>query len=213
MSTDNLIDRLAGDLKPVRRRAPVAEAGLLAAVCILELAIFLGLGLARPDLMATLSEPVLWWKFGTLGLLAVIGFGTALRSFSPVASARKGLFLIGLLAAASVATAWGLDTTHPRGAELLARLDPPDGLRCLGYVVGLSLPPLLLLAVLMRRGAATDRAGSATAVGIGSAAWAAWVFVFACPHDDPFYVVVWYALACSVIAIATRVILPHLTRW
>ena len=213
MSTDNLIERLTGDLKPIRRRAPAAEAGLLAVVCIVELAGFLGVGLARPDLMEAARQPVLWWKFGALGLVAIIGFATALRSFSPVASARRGLLVMAILAILTLVIGWGLDTTHPRSADLLVRLDPPDGLRCLGYVLGLSLPPLALLGVLMRRAAATDQRGTATAVGIGSAAWAAWVFVFACPHDDPLYVVFWYALACSGIALATRLILPRLTRW
>lgn len=213
MSTDNLIERLAGDLKPVRPRAPALEAGLLALVCAIELAGFLAIGMARPDLAEAVKQPVLWWKFGALGLLAVLGFSTALRSFSPQGSARAGLMAILVLAVVSLAVGWGFDTTRPQTADLITRLDPSDGLNCLGYVLGLSLPPLVLLGVLMRRAAATDPQRSAAAVGLGSAAWAAWVFVFACPHDDPLYVVFWYALACSAICLATYLILPRLTRW
>lgn len=213
MSTDNLIERLAGDLKPVRPRAPALEAGLLALVCVLELASFLALGMARPDLAEAARQPVLWWKFGALGLLALVGFATALRSFSPQSSARAGLVAMLGLAVISMIVGWGFDTTHRQTADVLTRLNPADGLRCLGYVLGLSLPPLVLLGLLMRRAAATDPQRSAAAVGIGSAGFAAWVFVFACPHDDPLYVVFWYALACSIIAYATYVILPRLTRW
>jgi hypothetical protein len=213
MSTDNLIESLAGDLKPVRPRAPAREAGLLALVCVLELAGFLALGMARPDLAEAARQPVLWWKFGALGLLALAGFATALRSFSPQSSARPGLIAMLAVAVISLVLGWGFDTTHRETGDLLTRLNPADGLRCLGYVLGLSLPPLVLLGVLMRRAAATDPQRSAAAVGLGSAAFAAWVFVFACPHDDPLYVVFWYALACSVIAYATYAILPRLTRW
>jgi Negative regulator of sigma F len=42
-------------------------------------------------------------------------------------------------------------------------------------------------ATLIRRGASTDRAGTALAAGLASAAWGAFVFVFACPSDDPLY--------------------------
>lgn len=210
---DDLIDRLAGDLKPVRPRAPVFEAGLLALVCTVELAAFLAVGMARPDLAEAVRQPVLWWKFGALGLLALLGFATALRSFSPQGSARAGLTAIFALAVAALVMGWGFDTTRPATADLLTRLNPPDGLRCLAYVLGLSLPPLALLGVLMRRAAATDPQRSAAAVGLGSAAWAAWVFVFACPHDDPLYVAFWYALACGAIGLATYLVLPRLTRW
>lgn len=213
MSTDNLIERLAGDLRPVRPRAPAREAGLLAIVCALELAGFLAAGMARPDLTEVLRQPLLWWKFGTFALLAVAAFATALRSFSPQGSARAGLVALLALAIGGLGLGWLLDTTHPSTADLLTRLSPQDGLVCLGYVLGLSLPPLALLGSLMRRAAATDPQGAAAAVGLGSAAWAAWVFLFACRHDDPLYVVVWYGLACSAIGIATSLILPRLTRW
>ena len=63
---------------------------------------------------------------------------------------------------------------------------------CAGKMFGLSLPPLLALGLLMRRGAATDLEGTSWAVGVAAAAWGAFVFVFACPKDDPLYLAVWY---------------------
>jgi hypothetical protein len=65
----------------------------------------------------------------------------------------------------------------------------------------------------MRKGAPTHRAETALAAGIAAAAWAAFVFTFACDHDDPLYVAVWYTLACTLSASIARLVLPLLTRW
>jgi hypothetical protein len=39
------------------------------------------------------------------------------------------------------------------------------------------------------------------------------VFVFACPHDDPLYVAVWYTVGCGLVTLVARLLLPLLTRW
>jgi hypothetical protein len=65
----------------------------------------------------------------------------------------------------------------------------------------------------MRRGAPTDHAGTAFAAGLASATWGAFVFVFACPFDDPLYVAVWYSLSCGAVTLFARLTLPRLTRW
>ena len=96
---------------------------------------------------------------------------------------------------------------------ILQRLDWRDGLDCLKKVVLLSTPVMAVLGVFMRAGAPTHRAGTALASGICAAAWAAFVFTFACPHDDPLYVAVWYTLACALSASVARVLLPIATRW
>jgi hypothetical protein len=77
----------------------------------------------------------------------------------------------------------------------------------------ISIPPATALGVLMRRGAPTDRAGTALAAGLSSAAWGAFVFVFACPSDDPLYIAVWYTIGCSIVTILGRTILMRLSRW
>ena len=75
------------------------------------------------------------------------------------------------------------------------------------------LPAVIGLGLLMRRGAPTDRGGTALAAGLAAAAWGAFVFVFACPFDDPFYVAVWYSLGCGAVTLFARFALPPLTRW
>ena len=55
--------------------------------------------------------------------------------------------------------------------------------------------------------------GTALAAGLSSAAWGAFVFVFACPSDDPLYIAVWYTIGCSIVTILGRTIFMRLSRW
>jgi hypothetical protein len=137
----------------------------------------------------------------------------ALLSLDPVRSPRRGLRCVAALVAAALAAGWLLDAARDQGGTLIGRLDWPDGLQCFGKMVALSVPAVIALGLMMRRGAPTDRGGTALAAGIASAAWGAFVFVFACPFDDPLYVAVWYALGCGAVTLFARLLLPHLTRW
>ena len=76
----------------------------------------------------------------------------------------------------------------PDQAKRLAKLEYPD-FETRPWVTGpaLSIPPAVARGVLVRGGAPTDRAGTALAAGLSSAAWGAFVFVFACPSDAPLH--------------------------
>jgi hypothetical protein len=213
MPNDPLVARLAADLKPVRPRSLRRDATILAMVCAIELALFLGLGMMRPDMPMAVELPSLWWKFTSLGLIALVGGAVALVSFDPLRSPRRGLrWLVGIVAA-SLASGWLLDASSSGPAALVARLDWPDGLQCVTKMVLLSLPAVAGLGVLMRRGAPTDTGGTALAAGVAASAWGAFVFVFACPYDDPLYIAVWYAVGCGLVTLLARLLLPPLTSW
>jgi hypothetical protein len=81
------------------------------------------------------------------------------------------------------------------------------------HIVTLSIPAMVALALLMRRGAPGDNRASALAAGAAGAAWGALVFAFKCPHDDPLYIMVWYAVGGSIVVFAARLVLPLLSRW
>ena len=57
MMSDPLIDHLARDLKPVRRRTAGRDAALLGLLCLIELALFLGMGAMRPDMPVAMEQP------------------------------------------------------------------------------------------------------------------------------------------------------------
>ena len=213
MVDHQLLERLVDDLRPSRRRRPGIEALAILVLCGLELALLLGTGFARPDMTQAMAQGSFWWKLGSLGLLAVGGGVTAILSFDPARSPRRGLR--GLLAILAFSLVGGCFIGAPHGAlmTLLARLDWSEGIVCVAKMVVLSLPPLLGLGLLMRRAAPTEPGGTALAVGITAAACGAFLFVFACPHDDPLYIAVWYVAGCGLVTLAARLLLPILTRW
>jgi hypothetical protein len=213
MRTDPLIDRLTHDLKPVRRRTALADAGILAVLGGFELGLFLAMGFTRPDMPMAMHLASFWWKLVGLGLIALVSGTVAVVSFNPMRSARRGLRWTVALVAACLLTGWLLDASRDGLAMLLMRLDWQNGVGCFCKMVGLSLPAVVALGLLMHRGAPRDRDGTALAAGLAAAAWGAFVFVFDCPFDDPLYVAVWYSLACGAVTLFARLTLPRLTRW
>jgi hypothetical protein len=213
MRTESLVDRLSQDLRPVRRRSIAREALLLLLLSIVEIAAFLGMGFMRPDMPAAMEAPSFWWKLTSMGLIAVLGAGVAILSADPVRSPRRGLRWILVCLVAISASGWLIDASGNGLADLVHRLDWQQGLQCVWQMIVLSIPPALALGVLIRRGAPTDRAGTALAAGLSSAAWGAFVFAFNCPSDDPLYIAVWYTVGCSIVTILGRATLIWLSRW
>jgi hypothetical protein len=209
----DLVDELAADLRPVRRRNVGVETLAIAALCAIELALWLMAGMARPDLIHVMeTTPTFCWKMSSAGVLAVIGAATAIASLDPPASPRRGLAWIATGVALFLASAC-LGVAIVGLSDPIARLDWRDGVDCVARLVLLSIPPIAAFGLLMRRAAPTDLAGTAMACGVAAAAWAAFVFMFACPHDDPLYIAVWYTIGCAVCALVARAILPRLARW
>jgi hypothetical protein len=213
MTSERLIETLAAGLTPVRARRASRDALLLGAIGVAELALLLMLGGARHDLTAVMMRPFFWWKLGTMGVLAAIGLAAALRSFDPTLSPRPGLRRAAQAVGVALAIGWLLDATHRSALPLAARIQWFDGMRCMVAMAVLSLPMLAGLGVLIRRSAPTDRGGTALAAGIAGSAWGAFVFTFACPHDDPLYVAIWFLGGCSLVALAARWLLAPIARW
>ena len=209
MSSESLIANLSSDLTPVQRRSMLREGGLVLALGAVELALFLGLGVMRPDMHHITGSPFLIWRVGSLGLLAVVACVLAIRSFSPTARPRRGLMLASALAVAAII---GGAFVTPEGVadhSLLERINPLSGIMCAMSIFVLSLPIVALLGALMRRAAPTQPRLSALASGIAAGACGAFVFAFCCPFNDPLYVVVWYSVGCAAVAVAAQWGLPR----
>lgn len=213
MAVDPLVDRLVRDLKPVRPRTGLRDGLVIGAICLAELAVFVALGAMRPDVPVAMEHLSFWWKLTSLGLIAAVGLVVALVSLNPVESPRPGLRWEVAIIAACLAAGWGIDVTRDGLPALATRLDWPNGVQCVWQMVALSIPAVIGLGVLIRRGAPTEAVGTAVISGITAAAWGAFVFVFACPYDDPFYVAAWYAVGCGLVVCFARVVLPPLARW
>jgi hypothetical protein len=213
MRTDSLIERLGGDVRRVRRRSILRESVILLVIGLVELGAFLGMGFMRPDMPGAVDRPSFWWKLASMGLIAVLGAGVTVLSLDPTRSPRRGLYWILACIAASFASGWVIDASRNGMSDLLIRLDWTHGVQCVWKMVVLAVPAVIALCLLIRRGAPTDRAGTALAAGLSSAAWGAFIFVFACPSDDPLYIAVWYTIGCGIVTLLGRITLFRLSRW
>jgi hypothetical protein len=209
MSSDSLILDLSAHLVPVRRRRMLREAGLVAMLGAIELALISGLGMMRPDMGHMGAAPYLMWRVGSLAVLAGTACTVAIRSFSPTARPRQGLMLAFALAVAAIIGGAFVGPAGVSEHNLLDRLDPARGIVCAGSIFVLSLPLVAMLGVLMRSAAPTQPKLSALTAGIAAGTVGALVFAFCCPFNDPLYVVVWYGLGCAAVAGAARWRLPR----
>ncbi len=213
MRNEFSIEELVTDLRPVRCRSPWRDAALLVSVAVVELAVYHLLGFKRPDFAQAMYGASLSWKLGSLLLIALTAVATALRSLAPERSPRIGLrgvaaaVVLALLAGAALG---GLPSSL---ADAARRLNWRDGLACVKDMVLLSIPPAVAFALPARRGAPTDIGGTALAAGLWAAGWGAFVFAFACPSDDPFYIAVWFAVGCGFTALVARLVIARLARW
>jgi hypothetical protein len=213
MSSDSLINRLADDLKPVRPRRFWRDVTIIASICIAEIIVFFALGAALPGMPMRMHQATFWWRLVSLGLIAVISGIPAILSFGPTYSPRRALRWTGVVIVICLLAGLWINV-GPDGIEsLIRRIDWRHGIECVTEMIALSIPPVIGLGILMRRGAPTDRARSALLVGIAAAAWGAFVFAFACPFNDPLYIAVWYSVGCGTITFLSRAVLPRLARW
>ncbi len=213
MRNEFSIDSLLVDLRPVRCRSAWRDAAVLAGVAACELGAWLLLGFGRPDLAEALRQPALRWKLGSLLLLAVLSAATALRSFAPERSARAGLGWSAAIVGLALLIGGALGAAPGSIDDVLARLDWRNGLMCVGKMTALSFTPAIALGMLARRGAPTDLGRTALACGVAAAGWGAFVFAFACPSDDPLYVVAWYLVGCGATALVAWFLIARLARW
>lgn len=213
MQTDSLLDALAHDLAPVRRRSIARDLLILGALATAEIALSLLLGGLRPDMRTAMATPVFWWKAIGIGALSAIGVTVAVRAFAAENAPRGGLRLFVAVLAVVLALGVGLAMGDGSRGDLIARLDWRHGVNCLIHMTLLALPMLAAFVWLARRGAPTDRTGTALAVGAAAAAWGTFVFTFSCHSDDPFYCMFWYLLGCGALTLAARFAVARMIRW
>lgn len=209
MSNESLIAELSSGLAPVQRRNMLREGGLVIALGAVELALFLGLGMMRPDMHHMGGSPFLLWRIGSLGLLAMAACVLAIRSYSPTAQPRRGVILVCALAVAAIAAGALVAPEGVSDRTLLERIAPASGMLCAASIFVLALPIMALLGAFMRRAAPTQPRLSALASGIAAGTCGAFVFAFCCPFNDLLYVVIWYSVGCAAVAVAARWCLPR----
>ena len=208
-SIDSLILDLSADLAPVTRRSLWREAGAVLALVLAELSLVVASGFLRPDMGRIVFSSFMAWKTGSLALLAAASGAVAVRSFAPPSSPQHGLKLTLHVAVCAILCGMLVSAPADHARSLIERLSPAHGVRCAVLITVLSLPVLMLLAVLMRRAAPVQPKRSAVATGLAAASCGALIFTACCPMNDPLYIIVWYSTGILTVMALARMLLPR----
>jgi len=211
--TDDLIDRLAADLKPVNASKVL---WLLAIATVLGLS---GSALTmiyslhpRQHLFEVFSEPSFATKVIYTGVLGLLGAWATLRLAKPGGSGLTPLNLAAVALAAIGATALISFLNTPPESRQAAVLGS-SALVCPFYIAGISLPMFAALTLFMRQMAPTDLSRAGFAVGLMAGAFGALVYAFHCPEPGLPFIAIWYSLGIIAMTIIGTITARVLLRW
>ncbi len=210
--TDDLIDRLAADARPVPRGA-LSRLLLLALGLgvVVSAALLVWIGF-RPDIAAAWADPTFWAKFGYTLLLALGGFYAVEQLARPGGSLRRpaiAVFVVFL--ACAIAGIVQLALAPPETVRLLVL--GGTALICPFLIVGLSLPVFVATILAMRRLAPTNLPLAGAAAGLLAGGTGAWVYAFHCGENGLPFLAIWYTLGVLAMTAIGALTGRWLLRW
>jgi hypothetical protein len=213
MKTDDLIQSLSSDLKPVGRGAAAGRIALgLGAGAVVSVAVMLLWIGPRPDLAQALSTGMFWIKFGYAALAGLILAAAASRLSRP--GARLGGLALAIALPFALMGAMGamrLAMSAREAWHALLMGDSADVCPWRIFVIGL---PLLAGAIWAVRGLAPTRLTLAGLMAGGAAgALGALIYGFHCPETAAPFVAIWYTLGMALVAALGGALGARLLRW
>ena len=210
---DDLIDRLATDLRPVprnlldRRLALGLATGMLAAA-LLMLA-WLG---PRPDLATAIATPIFWAKFAFTLVLTIAGFAAARKLSRPAGRLRNAaIATVAIIAVTGIAGIVQMMNAAP--GEVRNLIMGGSALLCPFYIVALSGPIYVVSILVMRRLAPTNLSAAGFAAGLLSGAAGAFVYAFHCTESGLPFITLWYTAGILATALIGAALGRYVLRW
>jgi hypothetical protein len=206
-STDDLIRSLAsaaGARRSASLQTAFAVTGAASLACALLL-VFLVIGI-RPDFTDMAVRIPFGFKLAYTGSLVVGTSVVALYAATPGASATA----LSLLPAV-IFLALGV-LFDPTGFPIMGRTNTAV-VFCVSSILFLSLPAMILMFVVMRKGAPTQPLFAGAVVGMLSASVGAMAYTLACKNDGTAFVAIWYTAACAIMAFIGAVAGHRVLRW
>jgi hypothetical protein len=100
----------------------------------------------------------------------------------------------------------------PTGFPIMGRTNTAVTI-CVGRILFLSLPAMILTFVFMRKSAPTRPLFAGAVVGMLSASVGALAYTLACRTDGTAFVAIWYAAACAIMATIGAIVGHRVLRW
>jgi hypothetical protein len=208
-STDDLIHSLASTAGTRQSGASlqvvIAVTGAASLACALLL-VFSVFGI-RQDFADMAVRMPFAFKVAYSGALVAGASVVALYAATPGASATA----LYALSPAVLLLACGV-ICDPTGFPIMGRTDTAVAI-CVGRILFLSLPAMMLTFVFMRRSAPTQPLFAGAVVGMLSGSVGALAYALACRNDGTAFVAIWYAVACAIMAAAGAIVGHRVLRW
>lgn len=213
MNTDDLIDQLAREARPVRRGAVgrrIAIGLALGALVSGGLVIF-GMGV-RPDLGNAMHGFPFWMKWGYTLSISVTALILIVQLARPDSHSLRGLWLTAI----PVVLLAGLglfELMQTPSAEWLAMWLGHSWRTCPWRVLLLAIPIFAGLLWSFRWFAPTRLRAAGAAAGLTAGAFAATVYCLHCPEVSAIFVLTWYSLGILLATLLGALLGPRLLRW
>ncbi|EJZ18670.1 DUF1109 domain-containing protein (plasmid) [Rhizobium sp. Pop5] len=211
--TDDIIESLVGDLKPVprhalRRRLALGIAPALGLSLLLMLVI---LGL-RVDMHEALVLPVFWIKSAYNALIAAAALLAAHRLSRPDGSKGRFFGLLAIIFAAMAAVA-AIQLTMAPAADYRVLILGSSALHCPLLIFAFALPVYAGAVWALRRAAPVDLNLTGFVAGIAAGAAGAWVYSWFCTENGMPFVLIWYSIGILLTGAFGALTGPRLLRW
>lgn len=212
MKTSQLIDALSADAgTPPARPAPALLAGVAVAIVLAAIGFALLLG-PRAGILASLAEPRFVMKFVVTSLIATTA-GLAVMALGRPAASGGVARAFGAASVAALLLAVLTELAMTPSASWSARLFGQNWLFCIVMVPTISIGPLAILLLVMRRLAPAVPAGLGFAGGVLAGAIGATFYAAHCPDDSPLFVAVWYVTAIAIVGAVGAALGSRILRW
>jgi hypothetical protein len=211
--SDDLIDQLAADLKPIQPGAARLRVigGLVAGVALSAVLLVAWLGL-RTDLAAAVATPIFWVKFAYPFLLAGAGLYAVDRLSRPGATAPGTMLFVTVLFALTVILGT-LQFVNAEPEAVRGLIMGGSALVCPFYIVALSVPVFIATLLVMRTLAPTRMTLAGLAAGLLAGGVGAWVYSFHCGENGLPFLAIWYTAGIAAMAAIGAVSGRYLLRW
>ena len=208
-STDDLIHALASTAGTRQRgaslQAALAVTGAASLACALLL-VFSVFGV-RQDFTDMAVRMPFAFKVTYSGALVAGASVVTLYAATPGASATASYALL----PAVIFLACGV-MFDPTGFPIMGMTSTAVA-TCVGRILFLSLPAMILTFVFMRNAAPTQPLFAGAVIGALSAAVGALAYTLACRNDDMAFVAIWYAVSCAIMAAVGAIVGHRVLRW